>query len=175
MLPADEDQMPLDGNPHPIPGNMVVNNNMMVLLQFPELGWINVPLHGQQQHVNQHQGAQMEEMQENMIDEAIEEEVNDSIVMNNSVANCITNEQQNGQEASHQYPADQIQVGMLCTIFLGLSHLHICNGGPYLRKCCQKFWQKMCLSCLVAPLSELSWLLSAHGAWLLISTRSSCS
>jgi hypothetical protein len=31
VLPTDEDQMPLDGNPHPLPGNLVVYNNMVVL------------------------------------------------------------------------------------------------------------------------------------------------
>jgi hypothetical protein len=31
QLPKDEDQMPLNGNPHPLPGNLVHNNNMFVL------------------------------------------------------------------------------------------------------------------------------------------------
>jgi hypothetical protein len=47
-LPADEDQMPPDGNPHPLPGNLVAPDNMMVLPPFPQLGWNNAPLHGEQ-------------------------------------------------------------------------------------------------------------------------------
>jgi hypothetical protein len=31
QLLEDEDQMPLNGNPHPLPGNLVHNNNMFVL------------------------------------------------------------------------------------------------------------------------------------------------
>jgi hypothetical protein len=38
-LPADEDQMPPDGNPHPLPGQLVLNPNMFVAPQFPEIGW----------------------------------------------------------------------------------------------------------------------------------------
>ncbi|KAM0886498.1 hypothetical protein ACQ4PT_029612 [Festuca glaucescens] len=38
-LPADEDQMPPDGNPHPFPGELQPNNNIFVNPQFPEIGW----------------------------------------------------------------------------------------------------------------------------------------
>jgi hypothetical protein len=38
-LPADEDQMPPDGNPHPLPGNLVQNLNFFVNRQYPEVGW----------------------------------------------------------------------------------------------------------------------------------------
>jgi hypothetical protein len=39
-LPADEDQMPLDGNPHPLPGQLLnnLNLNMFVMPPFPEIG-----------------------------------------------------------------------------------------------------------------------------------------
>ncbi|KAK1668231.1 hypothetical protein QYE76_056390 [Lolium multiflorum] len=39
ILPADEDQMPLDGNPHPLPGHLLHNNNLFANPQFPEVGW----------------------------------------------------------------------------------------------------------------------------------------
>jgi hypothetical protein len=42
IVPPHEDQMPLDGNPHPIPGNMFMDNNNFVLPQFLEIGW-NLP------------------------------------------------------------------------------------------------------------------------------------
>ncbi|KAM0857114.1 hypothetical protein ACQ4PT_048681 [Festuca glaucescens] len=48
-LPADEDQMPPDGNPHPLPGNLVQNLNLFVNPQYPEVGWDAVqeaPLNG---------------------------------------------------------------------------------------------------------------------------------
>jgi hypothetical protein len=38
-LPGDEDQMPPNGNPHPLPGNLQFNNNLFVMPQFPEIGW----------------------------------------------------------------------------------------------------------------------------------------
>ncbi|KAM0823619.1 hypothetical protein ACQ4PT_070756 [Festuca glaucescens] len=41
-LPHDEDQMPLNGNPHPLPGQLMPNLNNFVIPQFPEIGW-NVP------------------------------------------------------------------------------------------------------------------------------------
>jgi hypothetical protein len=38
-IPADEDQMPPDGNPHPLPGHILQNLNMFVMPQYPEIGW----------------------------------------------------------------------------------------------------------------------------------------
>jgi hypothetical protein len=38
-LPHDEDQMPLNGNPHPMPGLLQPNLNNFVNPQFPEIGW----------------------------------------------------------------------------------------------------------------------------------------
>jgi hypothetical protein len=35
QLPTDEDQMPLDGNPHPLPGNLMQQDNFFVLPQYP--------------------------------------------------------------------------------------------------------------------------------------------
>jgi hypothetical protein len=42
VLPADEDPMPLDGNPHPFPGELVPNQNLFVNPQYPEIGWDEV-------------------------------------------------------------------------------------------------------------------------------------
>jgi hypothetical protein len=39
ILPADEDQMPVDGNLHPFPGELLPNNNLFINPQFPEVGW----------------------------------------------------------------------------------------------------------------------------------------
>jgi hypothetical protein len=52
QLYADEDQMPLDGNPHPLPGNLMPHDDFFVLPQYPELGWNNAPLQGQEQQGN---------------------------------------------------------------------------------------------------------------------------
>jgi hypothetical protein len=38
-LPADEDQMPPDGNPHPLPGQLMLIPNMFVVPQYQEIGW----------------------------------------------------------------------------------------------------------------------------------------
>jgi hypothetical protein len=43
-LPADEDPMPPDGNPHPMPDNLVHNDNIFVMPQYPEIGWDAVPI-----------------------------------------------------------------------------------------------------------------------------------
>ena len=43
VLPADEDPMPFDGNPHPLPGQMHFNNHNWVMPEFRELGWNDVP------------------------------------------------------------------------------------------------------------------------------------
>ncbi|KAM0884997.1 hypothetical protein ACQ4PT_030635 [Festuca glaucescens] len=39
QLPADEDPMPPDGNPHPMLGHLQPNMNIFVVPQFPEIGW----------------------------------------------------------------------------------------------------------------------------------------
>jgi hypothetical protein len=43
-LSADEDHMPPDGNPHPMPGNLLHNENNFVMPQYPEIGWDAVPI-----------------------------------------------------------------------------------------------------------------------------------
>ncbi|KAM0854125.1 hypothetical protein ACQ4PT_050627 [Festuca glaucescens] len=56
-IPHDEDQMPINGNPHPLPGQLMPNINNFVLPQFPELGWNDllpmnapVPMQPQEQY-----------------------------------------------------------------------------------------------------------------------------
>jgi hypothetical protein len=77
--------MPLNGNPHPLLGNLMPQDNFFVLPQFPEIGWNNAPHHDQGQQVNGQQGNQhvvQEDVQENDLpDQQAEEElVDDSIV-----------------------------------------------------------------------------------------------
>lgn len=43
MITADEDPMPFDGNPHPLPGHMHFDNHTWAMPEFPELGWNEVP------------------------------------------------------------------------------------------------------------------------------------
>jgi hypothetical protein len=40
--PADEEPMPFNGNPHPLPGHIHVDDHMFVLPEYPQLGW-NMP------------------------------------------------------------------------------------------------------------------------------------
>jgi hypothetical protein len=37
--PPDEDPMPLNGNPHPLPGQLVQEDYLFVLPEYPQLGW----------------------------------------------------------------------------------------------------------------------------------------
>ncbi|KAM0912257.1 hypothetical protein ACQ4PT_012946 [Festuca glaucescens] len=61
-LPADEDPMPPDGNPHPMPGNLQQFHHMFVPPQYPEIGWNMVPMEqgpmGQNNHNQHHQDMQ---------------------------------------------------------------------------------------------------------------------
>lgn len=43
QLRADEDMMPLDGNPHPMPGELQQPENFWALRPYPALGWNDVP------------------------------------------------------------------------------------------------------------------------------------
>jgi hypothetical protein len=43
VIPANEDPMPMDGNPHPLPGGLVPDNNMFVLPEYPANGWNDAP------------------------------------------------------------------------------------------------------------------------------------
>jgi hypothetical protein len=43
VIPANEDPMPVDGNPHPLLGALVSDNNMFVLPEYPANGWNDAP------------------------------------------------------------------------------------------------------------------------------------
>ncbi|KAI4980494.1 hypothetical protein ZWY2020_020979 [Hordeum vulgare] len=42
-MPNDKDPMPLNGNPHPLPGELEQNNMLFALPPYPALGWKAVP------------------------------------------------------------------------------------------------------------------------------------
>ena len=44
QMPNDEDPMPLDGNPHLLPGNLIQDNLPFVLPAYPMLGWNDAPV-----------------------------------------------------------------------------------------------------------------------------------
>ena len=44
VLPADDEQILADRNPHPMPGNLHHNGHMWALPQFPEIGWNDIPV-----------------------------------------------------------------------------------------------------------------------------------
>ncbi|KAK1649168.1 hypothetical protein QYE76_066973 [Lolium multiflorum] len=69
-LPHDEDQMPLNGNPHPMPGLLQPDLNNFVNPQFPEIGWdvqeqVQPPVHN---HGVQHPLFEVEEEQDQAMD-----------------------------------------------------------------------------------------------------------
>ena len=43
QMPQDEDPMPIDGNPHPLPGHLIHEDNLFALPPYPALGWNDVP------------------------------------------------------------------------------------------------------------------------------------
>ncbi|KAM0910334.1 hypothetical protein ACQ4PT_014228 [Festuca glaucescens] len=72
VLPADEDQMPPDGNPHPLPGQLLQNNNLFVNPQFPEIGWDAVQIQENVQQGN--------DDHQNLNEEVIEQEEPESMI-----------------------------------------------------------------------------------------------
>ena len=43
QLPRDEDVMPVDGNPHPMPGHLQPAENFWAVPPYPALGWNDIP------------------------------------------------------------------------------------------------------------------------------------
>jgi hypothetical protein len=106
VLPADEDQMPPDGNPHPLPGHLLHNMNLFVGPQFPEIGWDwmqnNDDIHNDnvQQNV-EHEDDQMVDDQESMILNPSEDS-DSSVHIHQGIENNLL-----------------LQVGMVRTAFFG--------------------------------------------------------
>jgi hypothetical protein len=96
-LPTDEDQMPPDGNPHPLPGNLVAPDNMVVLPPFPQLGWNIAPLHGEQVQNEQPANNDHMQQQEEPQEQPEEEVVDDSIVVDLSVAEGADEDLEEGE------------------------------------------------------------------------------
>jgi hypothetical protein len=86
VLPADEDQMPLDGNPHPLPGALLPNNNLFVHPQFPEIGWDAVE-GGQDDQDGQDNNA--DPQQENVDEEANELPESMALSMSNASSSSV--------------------------------------------------------------------------------------
>ena len=38
--PDDEDPMPMNGNPHPLPGQLIADNNNFVMPEYPEMWFL---------------------------------------------------------------------------------------------------------------------------------------
>jgi hypothetical protein len=113
IVVPDEDTMPFDGNPHPLPGQLLPNNNLLVMPHYPKLGWQVDP---NVQQNNDQAGQFDEEVQDNMQD-AIEEMVVDSIVLNPSSASAA-NQLLEG-EVNQLAPVGQqpLQIGIVRTFF----------------------------------------------------------
>jgi hypothetical protein len=103
-LPVDKDQMPLDGNPHPLSGQLLQNLNLFVMPQFPEIGWdvVQQP-EPQQNHDVQHENEPEVQMQE---------DEQESMVMNPSL--------QSSSSVNFHVNQQQLQVGFVRTFFIGL-------------------------------------------------------
>jgi hypothetical protein len=95
IVPTDEDQMPLDGNPRPMPGHMVPNDHNFVVPQFPELRWNEIPMQ-EQQFFHPEEQIQPEQQLEEQLPE-VQPEVHQeqgSIVLNESDSDDSVNDLQ---------------------------------------------------------------------------------
>jgi hypothetical protein len=113
IVAPDEDPMPFDGNPHPLPGQLLPNNNLLVMPHYPELGWQVDP---NVQQNNGQAGLFEEEVQDNMQDD-VEEMMMDSIVLNPS-STSIANQQLEGEvnQLAHVVQLT-LQIGVVRTFF----------------------------------------------------------
>jgi hypothetical protein len=103
-LRADEDQMPPDGNPHPLLGHLMLNPNLFVVPQYPEIGWDviqqpEIPLPGGQQDNVQQMDVQGEEQEK------------ESMIMNPS--------QNSVSSVNFQLDQQLLQVGYVATVTFG--------------------------------------------------------
>jgi hypothetical protein len=137
-LPADEDQMPPDGNPHPFPGELQPNNNLFVNPQYPEIGWDAVQDLGHEQQGGQagnfgQQGGwgQMDygqpdgwdqgDIEQQVQGQGVLQEMQESMVINlsdtsSSSVNMMEVQQQHQQDGM-QMLHNVLNIGMACTIF----------------------------------------------------------
>ncbi|KAM0824264.1 hypothetical protein ACQ4PT_070311 [Festuca glaucescens] len=127
-LPADEDQMPPDGNPHPFPGELQQNNNVFVNPQFPEIGWDAVENLGHDQQGGQggnNDWNPMEDVQE------VLQEMQEPMVINmsdssSSSVNMIEVQQQQ-QQGNMQMLYNVLNIGMVQTVIgPALPHEMLC-------------------------------------------------
>ncbi|KAM0827262.1 hypothetical protein ACQ4PT_068312 [Festuca glaucescens] len=127
-LPADEDQMPPDGNPHPFPGELQQNNNVFVNPQFPEIGWDAVDNLGQDMQGDQagdhgQPGGwqQMEQVQEVQGVQGLLQEMQESMVINLSDSSSssvnMMDVQPQQQQGNLQVLYNELNVGMVHTVF----------------------------------------------------------
>jgi hypothetical protein len=70
--------MPLDGNPHALPGNLQPNQHLFVPPQFPEIGWDMPPLQ------DDHNNVQHDQDQLGPIDQMDDAPKQESMVLNPS-------------------------------------------------------------------------------------------
>ena len=139
ILPPDEDPMPFDGNPHPLPGHLQFHNHNWVMPEFPEIGWDELPP-PEHNHEPHHQDAPHDEphnVQQEMVDEnqVVVEQSQESMVLqvsNDSVNNMPVDDfvivQQLG--APLQPP---LHIGQVLTV-LGVFCLRTCCGSARFRR-----------------------------------------
>jgi hypothetical protein len=88
-MTADEDQMPVDGNPHPLPGNLQQMMNNFVIPPYLEIGWNEVPQVGP---LGEPHGGQNDDFPLDQVvpQPAVEEVVLDNIGMGSSSESSVS-------------------------------------------------------------------------------------
>jgi hypothetical protein len=118
ILPADEDQMPPDGNPHPLPGNLLHNNNLFANPQFPEVGWDAVQQEPELGGVNIPIAEPNEQVDVGVVEV---QEAPESMVLNMSDSSNSSMNMMDGHEVNQHLNVmanNVLQVGVV-TLFIG--------------------------------------------------------
>jgi hypothetical protein len=105
--------MPLDGNPHPFPGELQPNNNLFVNPQYPEVGWDVVQADNDAHQVDQQDNAEPQQQDEV---EEVEEEVPESMVLSMSEDSGSSVNMQDAMP-HFQHQNQVVNLGMVITRF----------------------------------------------------------
>jgi hypothetical protein len=99
FLHHDEDQMLVNGNPHPLTGQLQLDFLNFVIPQYPEIGWNNVPLQPHLLEVGDADFFQPKYNQDDIphvdhqadVEEEVEQQIDESIILDGSDSKGLVN------------------------------------------------------------------------------------